>query len=65
MENRETWRSQRKKGGDVMIYYRGYDTDAYLSFLTSPHLPTPFPSPSSGPLLPIIRYSYSALKAVL
>jgi hypothetical protein len=48
-----------------MIYYRGYDMDAYLSFLTSPHLPTPFPSPSSGPLLPIIRYSYSALKAVL
>jgi hypothetical protein len=62
----ETWRSQRKKGGDVMIYHRDYDTDAYFSLL--PYLPTcpPHSHPHLfGLLLPIVCYSYSALKAVL
>jgi hypothetical protein len=48
----ETWRSQCKKGGDVMIYHRDYDTDAYffpLPYL--PHLSTPFPHPPAWTIL--------------
>jgi hypothetical protein len=42
-ESRETRRSQRKKGGDVMISHRGYDTDAYFSLL-------PYLSPLAHPI---------------
>jgi hypothetical protein len=49
-----------------MISHRGYDTDAYFSFLPYlPHLPTPFPYPPIGLISLFIRDSYSALKAVL
>jgi hypothetical protein len=50
----------------VMIYHRDYDTDTYFSLL--PYLPTcpPHSHPHLfGVLLPIVCYSYSALKAVL
>jgi hypothetical protein len=58
-ESRETWKSQHKKRGDVMIYHRDYDTDTYFSFL--PLFPTCLPHLSThlfGLLLPFTRDSY-------
>jgi hypothetical protein len=65
-ESHETWRSQHKKGGDVMISHRGYDMDAYFSYLlTFPTCPPHSPIHPFGLLSLFACDSYSALKAVL